>query len=140
MFRTQARLPLCTALFLSLTTSLVAQTVPEAGTPPDGGSTEVLQSIFIPPLLDAPFTMLLKTEWVRPLGTDSNSVIVVNQRRIARDRKGRLYQERVLLRPSNFTGPWVTSYIQMSEPDEPDAALWQVPPGFTVAEDGAPKP
>lgn len=66
--------------------------------------------------LKGPFTMLLKTEWVRPLGTDGNSVTGVNQRKIARDRKGRIYEERVLLRPPNFTGPWITNYIQMSEP------------------------
>ncbi len=100
------------AALLLFSAGLHAQTPP----PPDGGSTEVLQSIFIPPLPDAPFTLTLATEWVRPLGTDGNTVTLVNQRRIARDRAGRVYEERVLLRPSSMTGDWIVNVIQIADP------------------------
>ena len=33
----------------------------------DGGVSQVLQSIYIPPLHDAPFTATVHTEWARPL-------------------------------------------------------------------------
>ena len=33
----------------------------------DGGVSEVLQSIYIPPLLNAPFSAIVHTEWTRPM-------------------------------------------------------------------------
>jgi hypothetical protein len=60
----------------------------------DGGAHGgVLESIVVPPKLNAPFTLLLETEWVRGL-PDGSSIITVNQRRIARDTEGRIYMER----------------------------------------------
>ena len=57
----------------------------------DGGAHgEVLESIVIPPKLNAPFTLLLQTEWVRGL-PDGGSIATVNERRIARDAEGRIY-------------------------------------------------
>ncbi len=111
-------LALGTALLLVSAAALHAQTSQTRATPPppDGGSSEVLQSIYVPPLPNAPFTLTLATEWVRPLGTDGNTITLVNQRKIARDRAGRIYQERVLLRPPNTAGPWVTNWIQITDP------------------------
>ena len=84
-------------LAFALASHLPAQTAPA---PVDGGTSEtVMQSIFIPPLPDAPFALTLATEWVRPLGTDGNTVTLTNERHIARDRAGRVFQERVLLAP-----------------------------------------
>jgi hypothetical protein len=63
----------------------------------DGGAHGgVLESIVIPPKLNAPFTLLLQTEWVRGL-PDGGAITTVNQRRIARDTEGRIYQERWFL-------------------------------------------
>ncbi len=84
--------------------------------PPDGGTTEVLQSIFIPPLPDAPFTLTLATEWVRPLGTDGNTVTLTNERHIARDHAGRVYQERVLLAPPGIPLEGRTNLLQLADP------------------------
>ena len=33
----------------------------------DGGTRETLESIFIPPKLNAPFSLTLETEWIHPL-------------------------------------------------------------------------
>src|SRR5271163_3563761 len=57
----------------------------------DGGTREVLESIVIPPKADAPFTLTLQTEAVRTL-YDGGTITEVNQRKIARDSKGRIYQ------------------------------------------------
>src|SRR5882762_8651139 len=60
----------------------------------DGGAHGgVLESIVIPPKLNAPFTLLLQTEWVRGL-PDGGAITTVNQRCIARDGEARIYMER----------------------------------------------
>lgn len=66
----------------------------------DGGVSEVLQSIVVPPKAGAPFTLMLETEWVKQL-YDGGTVTFVNKRQIARDAAGRVYQERWALVPKN---------------------------------------
>lgn len=66
----------------------------------DGGVTEILQSIFIPPRAQAPFSLTLHTEWVKSL-SDGNTITHVNQRHISRDSQGRIFQERCNLVPKN---------------------------------------
>ena len=66
----------------------------------DGGVSQVLQSIYIPPIHDAPFTATVHTEWARPL-MGGGSETEVNQRKVARDRDGRIYEERWFLVPKN---------------------------------------
>jgi hypothetical protein len=66
----------------------------------DGGVTEVLQSIVVPPKAEAPFTLTLETEWVKQL-YEGGTTTFVNRRRIARDAAGRVYQERWALVPKN---------------------------------------
>ena len=66
----------------------------------DGGVTEVLQSIAVPPKAGAPFTLTLETEWVKQ-HYDGGTTTLVNKRRIARDAEGRVYQERWALAPKN---------------------------------------
>ena len=65
---------------------------------PDGGTRERLVSIFIPPLPGHPFTGTVNTEWVRFLG-DGSRITLRNHRLIARDKNGRIFQERRLLVP-----------------------------------------
>jgi len=64
----------------------------------DGGVTETLQSIFIPPKTQAPFSLTLHTEWVKTLA-DGGTMTLVNHRRISRDSRGRISQERAFLVP-----------------------------------------
>jgi len=59
----------------------------------DGGVRETLDSISIPPMQNAPFTATLQTEWMRAM-SDGGTITLVNERQIARDRKGRIYEER----------------------------------------------
>jgi len=81
----------------------------------DGGVRETLESIVIPPKAEAPFTLTLQTEWIKTL-YDGGTVTSVNQRRIARDGKGRVYQERWFLVPKNGKVESEMTTIQISDP------------------------
>jgi hypothetical protein len=83
--------------------------------PPDGGSREVLISILIPSIPDSPFTATIATEWKRPLADGSN-ITLVNRRAIARDRAGRIFQERRLLVPPNDSQESIVTQIEISDP------------------------
>ena len=80
----------------------------------DGGTTQILQSIFIPSKLHAPFSLTLHTEWVRTL-SDGNTITLINQRHIYRDSEGRIFQERVLLVPK--TGKYVPTVTTLQYAD-----------------------
>jgi hypothetical protein len=82
----------------------------------DGGVNQVLQSIYIPVLLNAPFTAIVHTEWARPMPGGGN-VVTVNQRRVARDSRGRLYEERWLLVPKDSGIESRMNVIQIADPD-----------------------
>ncbi len=82
----------------------------------DGGTREVLESIVIPPKAQAPFSLLLQTEWVKTL-SDGGTITVVDERRIARDSKGRIYQERWFLVPKNGKVESKMTTIQISDPN-----------------------
>jgi hypothetical protein len=81
----------------------------------DGGTSEMLESIVIPPKAGAPFTLTLQTEWVKTL-SDGGTITMVNERRIARDLKGRVYQERWLLVPKNGKAVSQMTTIQIGDP------------------------
>lgn len=83
----------------------------------DGGVREVLESIVIPPIPNAPFTATLATEWVRYAG-EGATITSVNERHIARDRKGRVYQERWYLVPKNGNVKSEMNWIQIADPQE----------------------
>jgi hypothetical protein len=97
-----------------------------AGAPPprieelyaeDGGARgSTLESIVIPPKPNAPFTLILETEWVRGL-SDGGNITLVNKRRIARDVEGRIYQERWWLVPKNGKAESAMNAIQISDPN-----------------------
>jgi hypothetical protein len=76
-----------------------------------------LESIFIPPLPHAPFTLTLETEWIRSLG-NGGTYTVGNKRQIMRDSAGRIYQERWWLVPKNGKMASKMNYIQISDPAE----------------------
>jgi len=82
----------------------------------DGGVSEVLQSIYIPPLLNAPFTAIVHTEWIRPLA-EGGTYTFVNQRRVARDSHGRIYEERWLLAPRGSESHSRMNVIQIADPN-----------------------
>ena len=81
----------------------------------DGGTREVLESIAIPPLVNAPFTGTLVTEWTRPMA-DGGTYTLTNHRRIARDSAGRIYEERWLLVPKGSGIESHMNFIQIADP------------------------
>jgi hypothetical protein len=83
----------------------------------DGGMRETLESIVIPPKAGAPFTLTLQTEWVKTL-FDGGTITSVNQRKIARDASGRIYQERWYLVPKNGKIQSQMTTIQISDPNK----------------------
>lgn len=81
----------------------------------DGGGTGALESIYVPNLPNAPFTLTLHTEWVQTMHT-GGTVTEVNQRPIMRDGAGRIYQERWLLVPKGSDIPSRMTLIQIDDP------------------------
>jgi hypothetical protein len=75
-----------------------------------------MESIFIPPIANAPFSLTLLTEWSRPLAI-GGSYTLTNQRRIARDGKGRIYEERWLLLPKGSKVPSFMDVRQFADPN-----------------------
>lgn len=93
------------------------QTVPSRPVIPaqDGGVREVLESIVIPPVPDAPFTASLITEWVR-YSPGGASITFINKRQVARDVQGRLYEERWALVPKDSDVKSRIQWIQIADP------------------------
>jgi len=83
--------------------------------PPDGGTREVLISILIPSLPNAPFTAIVNTEWIRQL-PDGSSITLKNHRAIARDAAGRIFQERRALVPDDGKSKSGVTQIEISDP------------------------
>lgn len=84
----------------------------------DGGVRQVLESIVIPPITNAPFQATLDTEWVR-FAPDGGTITFVNERHIARDGRGRIYEERWALVPkfhSDGDVPSKMTWIQIADP------------------------
>lgn len=83
----------------------------------DGGVTQVLQSVYIPPTHNAPFSAMVHTEWVRPMAGGGTSTLV-NQRKVMRDRDGRIYEERWFLVPKGGNAKSRMNVIQIYDPNE----------------------
>jgi len=84
----------------------------------DGGVRQVLESIVIPPIPNSPFRATLDTEWVR-FGPDGGTITFINERHVARDGRGRIYEERWALVPkyhSDGEVPSKLTWIQIADP------------------------
>ena len=77
---------------------------------------EVLESIYIPAITGAPFTAIVHTEWARYLA-DGGTFTLVNERPIARDSEGRIFQERWTLVPKNGKIASEKTTIQIGDPN-----------------------
>jgi hypothetical protein len=91
MRRRSLILPILAALLSS--TSLLAQNPADALHAPDGNMHEMIQSIFITAVPNAPFQLVLRADIVKHL-PDGSTTTRWNQRLIVRDSRGRIYQER----------------------------------------------
>jgi hypothetical protein len=85
--------------------------------PDGGGGSFFIDSLFIPPIARAPFDLTLDTEWVRPLG-NQGTLTLVNERRIVRDSRGRIYQERWILVPKGSSVKSAMDRFQITDPDQ----------------------
>jgi hypothetical protein len=119
------RLPFALLLALIAPAAIAQQTPTATVEMHDGGSnvaeirkgvrTEVLQSIFVPPIKNAPFSATVLTEWKRTL-PDGGTFTLVNSRPIARDSEGHIYQERWALVPPSGKYKSQMTTIQVSDP------------------------
>ena len=105
------------SLFLILPSSRAQETVkPQQPVhAPDGGTVERFASIFITLKADAPFTATVNTEWIRHL-PDGSQITLVNHRTVARDAKGRVYQERAYFVPNDGKHESMVTQIEISDP------------------------
>ena len=83
--------------------------------PPDGGNREVLISILIPSIPNAPFSAIVNTESIRQLPNGA-TITLKNHRAVARDSAGRIFQERRLLVPEDGKHESVVTQIEISDP------------------------
>lgn len=95
--------------------SLIAQAPQDGVHAPSGGTRTMIQSIFVPPLTNAPFTATVSSSWIRQLD-DGSKVAIQNHRTIARDNMGRIYQERHGLYPEGDPRQNVIRQIEIYNP------------------------
>lgn len=119
--RLRVFLPSCLALLVPAF-ALHAQEAPppvihfsDGGASPRGGGP--MESIFIPPMREAPFSLTLATEWSRPM-ENGGTFTLANQRRIVRDSRGRIYQERWILVPKGGDVKSTMNVFQITDPVE----------------------
>jgi hypothetical protein len=108
-------LALTAACFFAGSTLSTAQMRQAPQRPPDGGTREVLISILIPSLPNAPFRATVVTESIRQLA-DGTGITMGNRRAIARDGAGRIFQERRLLVPEDGKHESIVTQIEISDP------------------------
>ncbi len=87
----------------------------DGGVSYDNHGQELLESVFVPAVAHAPFSLTLATEWSRPMN-NGGTYTVVNSRPIKRDAEGRIYEERWLLIPKGSKIPSRMSWIQIGDP------------------------
>jgi len=102
----------------------------------DGGASynsgqELLESIFVPMMPHAPFSLKLSTEWTKPM-SNGGTYTTANLRPIMRDSMGRIYQERWLMAPKGSKIPSQMSWIQIANPI--DHTLYECTPRQHVCE------
>jgi hypothetical protein len=108
--------------FLGLLCGFVALSLPPASAQnsnqmgrSEGATIPRLTSIFIPPLLNAPFTATVTTVWTIRFG-DGTSRTIKNHRTIARDGAGRIFQERRYFTPDGDKEETAVTQIEYSDP------------------------
>jgi hypothetical protein len=101
------------AIGLTVRAQTPAQSVAHAR---DGGTVTTLQSIDVVPLINAPFTAEVNTEWTTILA-DGTTATVWNRRTIARDSTGRIFQERRFLAPNGNTVQPALRTLEYADPN-----------------------
>ncbi len=107
-------LPFILAAALSVALPLSAQDAISHA--PDGGTQEQMQSIFVTPAPNAPFSAVVKTEWTHIM-PDGSKGTVYNHRSVARDSSGRVFEERRYLEPRGNTQATPISVLEYDDPN-----------------------
>ena len=111
-----ARCLILTAATLLCTGTLLAQDEQEdGGVSHDRRGNILLESVYVPDIPNAPFSLQLSAEWTRPM-LGGGTYTIVNSRPIRRDSQGRIYQERWLMAPKGTNIKSTLSVIQLSDP------------------------
>jgi hypothetical protein len=95
--------------------SVLAQSQEGVRHAPDGNSSMRINSIYIPPVANAPFTATVVTEWTRHL-EDGSTITKKNHRIVARDSAGRVYQERRAFTPNGDQQQTALVQFEFSDP------------------------
>jgi hypothetical protein len=116
------------ALFVSCVLAMGVSCQAQEGTPsnqaqestpashaPDGNSFEQIQSIIIPPVINAPFTATVTAKLIRKL-QDGGTMTKTNHRLVERDGSGRIFQERRWLVPAEGAQEPQISRLDFSDP------------------------
>ena len=82
---------------------------------PDYRAQQVLIALYFGPKPNAPFTATAKTVWVKIMPDDS-TITTWNERTVARDMDGRIFQERRFLVPDNSKDPPALRVLEYSDP------------------------
>lgn len=107
--------------FAVVTGVLLSAPVMHAQDDSDGGVSHdrrgniLLESIYVPEIAGAPFSLMLAAEWTRPM-LGGGTFTIVNARPIKRDSQGRIYQERWLMEPKGSNRKSSMSFIQLEDP------------------------
>ena len=83
---------------------------------PDGGTRQMMQSIFILPTPNTAFSAVVRSEWTRIM-PDGSKASIYNHRIVALDSSGRVFQERRFLTPE---GDKQVTQISMLQYDDPN--------------------
>jgi hypothetical protein len=102
-------------LLVLFSSSSLAQSTQTPQRFPDGGTRDILISILIPPIPNAPFSATVNTEWIRQL-PDGSTITLKNHRAIARDKAGRIFQERRALIPDDSNHQSPVTQTEISDP------------------------
>ena len=84
---------------------------------PDYRAQQFLIALYVGPQPNAPFTATAKTVWVKIMPDDS-TITTWNERTVARDMDGRIFQERRFLVPDNSKDPPGLRLLEYSDPLE----------------------
>jgi hypothetical protein len=103
------------ACFSSASLAALAQSPDKVLHAPDGNSREMITSIFISPLANAPFQATVTAEWTKHL-PDGSTTVRRNHRLVVRDSQGRIYQERRTLAPDGSPQRSLIFRIEISDP------------------------
>ena len=107
--------PLVAACFAVASFLAQAQSTEDTLHAPDGNSKEMVSSIFIAPLANAPFQATVTFQWTKHL-PDGSTTVVTNHRLVVRDGQGRIYQERRTLVPEGGSQESRVRSIEISSP------------------------